>query len=617
MAEDRLALIIANTHYQDKDLSQLIAPAQDAEALAQVLQAADIGDFAVQVLLNQPSYKVKQDIESLFDDRRRTDLVLLYFSGHGIKDMAGRLYFATTDTQRKRLRSTGISAHFVNDVMRHSRSRRQILLLDCCYSGAFARGMIVRANRDVGTGEYFKEGRGQIVLTASDALQYAFEGDEVTGAGVRSVFTHILVEGLQTGQADLDGDGWVNVDELYDYIQQRMADEMPEQKPEQWNFGGHGKLIIARNPQPIARVVKSFPALQHAIGDRRPWVHEIMRELERLLQIGDEETALTVQKTLLQLIGRSSQDTSVAVVETLSETAETTLMPSPPTKKTRPISLPKTETISRPIPLSLRLIPDGEFLMGSDPKIDREAYGCELPQHRLYLPDFYIAKTPVTNEQYQAFTRATGYQTVAEERGWSWVWCDNDWQTVSGANWRHPQGPASDIVDKTDHPVVQMSHQDAVAFCRWLSLETDRPFRLPSEAEWEKAARGDDGRIYPWGNRWDSGHCNTGESGIGDTTPVTAYPVGASPYKVLDLIGNVWEWTASLWGEQMIKPSFGYPYNATDGREDMTAGDGVYRILRGGSWYYLSDLARCAVRYWYSRDRRIALFGFRVAVSAN
>ncbi|MCK4315092.1 MAG: caspase family protein, partial [Anaerolineae bacterium] len=117
MTEKRVALIIASTQYQDADLRQLVAPAQDAEAQARVLQDPDIGGFAVQTLLNEPSYKVNEAVEAFFTDRKRGDLLLLYFSGHGIKDEDGQLYFATANTRRNLLRSTAVWANFVNDVM--------------------------------------------------------------------------------------------------------------------------------------------------------------------------------------------------------------------------------------------------------------------------------------------------------------------------------------------------------------------------------------------------------------------------------------------------------------------------------------------------------------------
>lgn len=247
MTEKRFVLIVASYEFQDPDLRRLVAPAQDAEALARVLTDPAIGGFEVQSLLNQPSYKVGPTIETFFTDRKRDDLLLLYFSGRGIKDPEGRLYFTTADTRRKMLRTTAIPATLINDVMRYSRSRRQVLLLDCCYSGAFARGMVAKADMGVGTRERF-EGRGRVVLTASDAMQYAFEGGEVKGEGVRSIFTRTLVHGLETGEADLNGDGLVSLDELYDYVHDRVTDATPHQRPGKWAFDVQGDIIHTRFP---------------------------------------------------------------------------------------------------------------------------------------------------------------------------------------------------------------------------------------------------------------------------------------------------------------------------------------------------------------------------------
>ncbi len=259
----------------------------------------------------------------------------------------------------------------------------------------------------------------------------------------------------------------------------------------------------------------------------------------------------------------------------------------------------------QPFEPELILIPAGEFLMGSDPEKDKNAQDDEQPQHRLYLPDFYIAKTPVTNAQFAAFVKASGYRTTAEEEGWSWVWTGKEVEKVKGANWQHPRGPQSDITAKSDHPVVQVSWPDAVAYCRWLAKATGRPYRLPAEAEWEKAARGPKGLIYPWGNTWETGRCNSSEAGVGDTNPVGAYPPGASPYGLLDMSGNVWEWCATRWQ----KP---YPYDVSqdEGSADYLEGSGV-RVLRGGSWDSDQYGARCAYRFRGSPGLRNDFSGFR------
>ena len=214
------------------------------------------------------------------------------------------------------------------------------------------------------------------------------------------------------------------------------------------------------------------------------------------------------------------------------------------------------------------LIPAGEFLMGSDPQKDQDAYNDEQPQHTVYLPDYSMAKTPVTNGQYAAFVERTNHSQPEH------------WEAG-----KPPRG-------KDGHPVVHVSWHDAVAYCNWLAETSGKPYRLPSEAEWEKGARGTDGRIYPWGDEWDADRCNSWEGRKRGTTPVGAYPEGASPYGLLDMSGNVWEWTA-------------YWHNEKQG----------VRVVRGGSWLGYAGLARCAVRDWDIPDYFYNNLGFRVVVS--
>jgi tetratricopeptide (TPR) repeat protein len=248
----RFALIVATSDYkEDPDLRKLIAPAQDAEALYSVLNDPEIGGFEqVKIIKNERSYKISEEIQEFLNERRPDDMLLLYFSCHGIKDEEGQLYFAATNTRRTILDSTAISADFINRVMFRSRSRRQILVLDCCYSGAFARGLLPRADKTIHTNEYFDQGRGRIVLTASDAMQYSFEENtlrvEVTNPG--SIYTRAIVDGLKTGKADLNQDGHVSYDELYEYTYDRVIRDTPFQKPGMWVLGVQGDVVIAKNP---------------------------------------------------------------------------------------------------------------------------------------------------------------------------------------------------------------------------------------------------------------------------------------------------------------------------------------------------------------------------------
>ena len=245
MSAGRKALIVATYEHADAGLRRLTAPERDAESLAAVLEDPQIADFDVTMLVNQPHHVVGEAIADFYADARRDDLTLLYFTGHGVKDDEGRLYLAMTNTRRAALMFTAISAAQLNDAMDASPSRRKVLVLDCCYSGAFPAGRTAKADEGVQTLERF-QGKGRAVLTASDATQYAFEGDDLSGSGTSSVFTRHLVEAIRSGEADLDEDGDIALDELYSYVRERVVAEMPQQRPKKQE-DVDGRILIARN----------------------------------------------------------------------------------------------------------------------------------------------------------------------------------------------------------------------------------------------------------------------------------------------------------------------------------------------------------------------------------
>jgi uncharacterized caspase-like protein len=251
VVSQRLALIIGSSIFRDGTLSRLLSPDADVGSLADILLDPEIGGFDdVKLLVNMTSSTIRRTISEFFAKKKRDDLLLLYFSGHGVLDEHGRLYLAFKDTERQLLRGTAIPASFITDEMNNSRSRRQVLILDCCHSGAFARGTKGTPGAVVGTGPTFEgTGYGRVVLTASDATQYAFEGDHVIGDAENSVFTHYLIQGLQTGEADIDSDGTVTVDELYDYTYGRVVNQTPSQTPGKWSYKEQGEIVIAHNPQ--------------------------------------------------------------------------------------------------------------------------------------------------------------------------------------------------------------------------------------------------------------------------------------------------------------------------------------------------------------------------------
>jgi iron(II)-dependent oxidoreductase len=245
---------------------------------------------------------------------------------------------------------------------------------------------------------------------------------------------------------------------------------------------------------------------------------------------------------------------TVPAASTTSKTPAPTLLPN----------AGESMVITQPISMEFVRVPAGPFLMGSDPKRDPQARSSELDQHKASVPEFFIGKYEVTNEQYAAFVKATGRKP--------------------------PQAWESDAIPSTmeTYPVI-VAWYDAVAFASWLSNQTGKQFRLPTEPEWEKACRGTDGQIYPWSNRLGTLRANYGGSmGLGQTTGVGQFsPLGDSrAYGSADMSGNVSEWTGSLWGP--------YPYNPAD-REQAPGADGKIAV-RGGSWQMPEWSIRCAFR---------------------
>jgi hypothetical protein len=215
-----------------------------------LLRDHDVGDFRVRPVIDQPSWVVAQEVETFFRQRRLGDLALFYFSGHGIKDEDGSLYFATMNTDPDSLLATTVPSEHVIASMRKCRSKQQVLILDCCYAGAFSKAMLAKGEEQVGIQERFKsEASGRVVISASDAMQVALDGTEILGEQTLSAFTRILVDGIRGGEADMDRDGHISLDELYDYVAARMEKESPGQTPTISNLDKKGRIVIAFNPR--------------------------------------------------------------------------------------------------------------------------------------------------------------------------------------------------------------------------------------------------------------------------------------------------------------------------------------------------------------------------------
>ncbi|MFB9239945.1 caspase domain-containing protein [Plantactinospora siamensis] len=367
MAGKRKALIVANDEYEHDGLKHLRSPGADAEALAGVLGDPEIGGFDVRVVHNEPAHIIQGHIEDLFADGRPDDVLLLHFSCHGLKSESGELFFAARNTLPHRLGSTATSADFVQRCMRASRSRSVVLLLDCCYGGAFSKGVTVRAAGDMNVLSSFAEttataaggpggrvggGRGRAVITASSAMEYAFEGDQLADDHSRrpSVFTSALVEGLATGDADRDQDGWVSLNELYDYVFDRVREQNPHQTPSR-DVEMQGELYVARRSRPVTVAAPLPPELQAVIDNPIAGVRAgAIQELTRLYRGRHAGLSLAAANALQRLVHDDSRSVAAAAEAALAGT-ETVPEPPAPAGTTPAATTPAGATpVRRPAP---------------------------------------------------------------------------------------------------------------------------------------------------------------------------------------------------------------------------------------------------------------------------
>ncbi len=348
-------------------------------------------------------------------------------------------------------------------------------------------------------------------------------------------------------------------------------------------------------------------AIQHAHPDFYALLRirpGYLRELEAYFwaaggEGGDGETPLELPEALQKFSGQEALrrlmlcvDDEDARFDTLNSIAVRSYITL--ARQTTPNKAPAVRIARLPFEPELVPVAAGPFLMGtSDEQIEamltrydwakefqgKDLFRREQPQHEVTLDAYEIGRYPVTNAEYATFVEAAGYKAP---RHW-------DKGSV-------PEG-------LTDHPVVNVTWNDALAYVEWLAKRTGQPYRLSTEAEWEKAARSEDGRLWPWGNEWDAGRANCQPDGSGSTTPVDQYEDGFSPNGCHDMAGNVWEWCSSAYA--------GYPYQADDGRERLNSNKP--RILRGGSFGRNAGSVRCAYRRWNDPDGWFGSSGFRIA----
>jgi formylglycine-generating enzyme required for sulfatase activity/uncharacterized caspase-like protein len=643
----KVALLIGVSEYQP-DLQPLPNTVKDVEAMYRVLVDPEIGSFdSAEVLKNPQRQEMEDAIYGLYANRQKEDLLLLYFSGHGVVDTTGEFYLSTHLTRKdggKLVPTSAVSAKSVHQLMNISRSRRLVIILDCCFSGAFPKGLTTKDGGSVNLEQYLG-GEGRAILTASTSTEYAFgqEGLEL------SVYTHYLVEGMETGVADQDGDGLISVEELHGYAKSKVKEVAPAMTPEFYPFKEGYRIYLAKSPQddPQLKYRREVERRIHQgeftkvarrlLNSRRSELNlppdiadaieaEVQRPyLEYQRKLGEYETALVEELAGKITLGEISQrdlrdyqqylglrDEDVAPIheqlmgqitqvippkdsnpqillnqfefDTVSVNAEGTII-----QRSRGQGEFVREDLGSGVVLDLVKIPGGEFLMGS-PEGEKGRSGDEGPQHQVTIQPFWMGKFPVTQSQ---------WAVVAT---WPKVKIDlkPEPSRFKGAN----------------RPVEKVSWSEAVEFCARLTQRTRKSYRLPSEAEWEYACRAGTTTPFYFGETITTDIANyDGSSTYGSgpkgeyrqqTTDVGIFP--ANSFGLYDMHGNVREWCADNWHGS-------YQGAPTDGSAWLDDNDNHYHMLRGGSW--LSDPENCRSAYRFSDLFDLADIGFRVACGGS
>lgn len=307
-APRKTALLIGNGRFNDPELSALTAPFADVKALREVLRDRSIGGFDDVEVLNDADFAdAYAAIGNLFRVESGDDTILLYYSGHGLPDERGHLYLATRDTSAANPDGNSIPAAEIRRMMGSSRSRRQVLVLDCCYSGAFGTAKD-QAPLAINAHTFTTEGFGQHVLTASRSVERAYEGNQEIDGVETSLFTHFLIRGLETGEAARAGEEQITVGDLYKYVHRGVVSHTDKMQPQMWVDEGQGELVIARNPKPH----KVPDELNEMLESDNWYVREgAVRILGRWLRTSDSEKRDLATRTLRSQNDRE-RDRSVA-----------------------------------------------------------------------------------------------------------------------------------------------------------------------------------------------------------------------------------------------------------------------------------------------------------------
>jgi formylglycine-generating enzyme required for sulfatase activity/uncharacterized caspase-like protein len=602
------ALVIGNQQY--RAFPSLKTPAADATAVAELLRK-DYG-FTVRMLVNATRAQMVDALADLRGRLTERDNLLVYYAGHGYLDReADRGYWIAVDADRTSP-ANWLSNADITDALRAMRAKHVLIVADSCYSGTLTRDLAIRAPEASDLARLAQK-RARNVLTSGGLEPVS----DVGGSG-HSVFARAFLEALRTSA------GVTDVTTLFAGLRRQVLLQA-EQTPQYGDvrLAGHdgGDFIFARTGATI--VARPQAPKLDVREETRPQVGTLAlsARLDGVeVWLGDQRVGeLRAGRTLVvNNVAEGTHRLRATKAGHKEWTREVIVAPNQRAEVAIDLeALGPAKVVKGEDGAEMVLVPAGEFWMGSDQaEVDRFVEDCkkagvqeawckewgqrEVPRHRVMLDAFHIDRDEVTNALFERFVQATSHRTTAEREGKGWVWHPKDgkWQLeeVGGAGWRTPGGSGTSAA--SDHPVVQVSWHDADAYCRWAGK------RLPTEVEWEKAARGTDGRRYPWGDDWDQTRAN-GAMTAKATRPVGSYHSGTSPYGVHDMAGNVAEWVADWFGKDY--------YQRSPLRNPTGPDSGTRRVLRGGSWSFSPRVLRSANRLDGSPDGRDNNLGFRCA----
>lgn len=540
----RRALLVGISRFDDPNIHPLNAPIRDVSAFSEVLRDPEICNFDdVEPSLDEDYQAVRNKIARLTSNRDHDDLILLYYSGHGILEFPADLHLLTRNTMLDNLVGASFRADEIRGFLDRSRSRRQILILDCCYAGAYAaNGKKVGEQQAVTRGTFFSEGFGRVVMLATSEAQPAPDGPP--SADAPSPYTRLIVEALREGLPNVVG-GAISAQALAEYVELRARRDA---------LGITPRLLVDSHAGPLVMVPKA----------------------RHLSVVRGQPTPPT---------------TAVAKEATTADTAASEL---PASMQSFPSRLPLVSW-RQPIPRlsqdawpEMVTLPMGSFVMGAP--IDEEGSAeDERPQRVVpVLLPFAIGRCPVTFAQWDLARAAGARLRDPEDQGWG----------------------------RGTQPVINVSWNDARAYCEWLNevlgLNGSVGYRLPSEAEWEYGCRAGTATPFCFGDTISTDQANydgystyaRGRRGSARMRTMPAGSFAANPWGLHEMHGNVWEWVEDSYGP--------YPRRSTDASA-LRHPDTSQRVLRGGSWGSNPRELRSASRHEAAPALRFNLAGFRLA----